>query len=127
VTGDWQSHLEKGSVSNTEIKAHISSLSSDDQRVLGQLMNRIVSECPSLELLPAKGFAPFSFHIKTPGSERIAVMAAVHPQKRNGIRFMSRRSLSGYSRNTDPQLKWQSQVKSEEDIEIAIRYLKGVA
>lgn len=127
MANDWIGHLEKGSVSVSEIKKHISSLNSSDQELLHELMTKIVSECPSLELLPAKGFAPFSFHIKIPGTERLAVMAAVHPQKRNGVRFMSRRSLTGYVKNTDPQLKWQGHIKSSSDIDIALRYLKGVA
>jgi len=120
VTNDWVGHLEKGSVPVAEIKKHISSLKSTDQELLDELMKRVVDECPAIELLPARGFAPFSFHIKTPGTDRLCVMAAIHPQKRNGIRGMSRRSLSGYVRNTDPQLKWQTQIKTSYDIDIVL-------
>lgn len=122
---DWIEHLERGSIGNREIRHHLARLRNQDRMMLNLLMNRIVEECPELELLPALGFNPFSFHIKGPKINRISVVAAVHPQTRNGIRFMSRRSLPGFVRNSDPQLGWQSQISAVEDIEVAVRYLRS--
>lgn len=122
---DWMEHLESGAVSNRDIRHHLARLRNQDRLRLNLLMNRIVEECPNLELLPALGFRPFSFHIKGPRSNRISVHAAVHPQIRNGVRFMCRRSLPGFAQNRDPQLRWQSQINVVEDIEVAIRYLRS--
>jgi hypothetical protein len=121
---DWMDYLKNTSVSLSEIRRYLSRLRQADTDILDALMERIVRECPRYSLVPSRGFLPFSFHINDYGIPRPYVAAAVHPQLRNGIRVLTRTQIAHYERNTNAQLRFQSQIQVAADIDIVIRYLK---
>jgi hypothetical protein len=122
----WLSKLKRGEITQETIKSMLEQLGTDDWATLDKLMSRIIFECPMLEVMPAKGYKPFAFHVQVPNLPPPFVYVAIVPRLKAGIQVLARRRLIGFEKGSDNQLPWRKTISSDEDIDMVIKYCKGL-
>lgn len=122
----WLGRLTSGNIAREKIIEALYAISENDWALLDILMGRILSECSSLDVMPAKGYAPFGFHVQVPNVPPPFVYAAIVPRPKSGILVLTRRRLIGFNRHPDKQLPWKKIITNDEDVDQILRYCKGL-